>query len=69
MFIEIGAGWHVNLALVAKIHVVDNGVSGTVFKFYSPSNDHMGDFTPATPEDMQRVLGLVQSFGKVQTNP
>jgi hypothetical protein len=67
MFIDIGEGWQVNLALVAKIHVVDMGGSGTVFKFYSPSNDHLGDFNASTPEDMKRVLDLVRSYGAMAT--
>lgn len=66
MFIEIGEGWHVNLAHVAKVHVVDSGVVGTAIKFYSPSNDHLGDFTPATPEELGRVLDAIHAFGKAQ---
>lgn len=67
MFIEIGAGWHINLNQVAKIHVVDAGGTGTALKFYSASNDHLGDFVPATPDDLMRVLNQIDSFGKVRT--
>jgi hypothetical protein len=33
MFIEIDAGWQVNLAHVAKVHIVDAGAVGTSVKF------------------------------------
>ena len=68
MFIEIGKGWYVNLSHVAKIHVVDSGGVGTAFKFYSANNEHLGDFTAATPEDLQQVLNIIQSFGKAPIN-
>lgn len=64
VFIDIGAGWHVNLAQVARIHVVDSGGIGTTLKFYSPANEHLGDFTPATPEELTQMLQLIDSFGK-----
>jgi hypothetical protein len=64
MFIDIGGGWHVNLTQVTRIHVVDSGPSGVTIKFYAHNNEHLGDCTPSSPEEMQRVLGLVQAFGK-----
>jgi hypothetical protein len=67
MFIEIGQGWHMNLNHVAKIHVVDAGGTGTSLKFYSSTNDHLGDFVPATADDLMRVLNQIESFGKVRT--
>lgn len=66
MFIEIGQGWHINLNLVAKIHVVDAGGTGTAVKFYSATNEHLGDFNPSTPDDLMRVLNRIESFGKVR---
>jgi hypothetical protein len=68
MFIEVGEGWHVNLAHVAKIHVVDAGGAGTVLKFYSAMNNHLGDFVPETPDGLMQVLSQIESFGKVRTN-
>ena len=67
MFIEIGEGWHVNLIHVARIHVVDAGGIGTSLKFYSATNDHLGDFVPASPDDLMRVLNQIDSFGKIRT--
>jgi hypothetical protein len=62
MFAEIGNGALVNLALVAKVQVINMGASGTVFKFYS-ANDHMiAEYCPATPEDMERVMSQLRSF-------
>ncbi|KRB93116.1 hypothetical protein [Noviherbaspirillum sp. Root189] len=67
MFIEIGDGWHVNLAHIAKIHVVDQGGAGTILKLYSLTNDHLGDFNATSPEELMRVLNLVHSYGKIPT--
>jgi len=64
MFIEIGEGWHVNLCLVAKIHVLDAGGTGTVLKFYSSTNEHLGDCVPQTPERLMEVMNQIASFGK-----
>ncbi|MEC4721627.1 hypothetical protein RY831_20885 [Noviherbaspirillum sp. CPCC 100848] len=67
MFIEIGNGWHINLAHVAKVHVVDQGGIGTTLKLYSLTNDHLGDFNPSSPEELMRVLNLIHSYGKTPT--
>jgi len=64
MFIEIGDGWHINLAHVAKVHVVDQGGIGTTLKLYSLTNDHLGDFNPRSPEELMRVLNVIHSYGK-----
>jgi hypothetical protein len=64
MFAEVGNGMLVNLALVARIHVVNHGASGTILKFYSPNNELLADYQPATPEDLERVMGVIQSFGR-----
>ncbi|HEY8607943.1 MAG TPA: hypothetical protein VIM12_12585 [Noviherbaspirillum sp.] len=66
MFIDIGGGWQVNLAHVACIHTIDSGSVGTVLKFYSTTNEHLGDFSPESPEQLARVLDLVHSFGRMQ---
>ena len=68
MFIEVGGGWHLNLSHVAKVHVVDQGGVGTVVKFYSASDQHLGDFSPSTPDELQRILQIIQSFGNPGKN-
>jgi len=68
MFIEVGGGWHVNLSLVAKVHVLDQGGAGTVLKFYSASDQHLGDFSPSAPDELQRILQVIQSFGNPGKN-
>ena len=65
MFIEIGGGWQINLAQVARVHTIDSGGAGTVLKFYSPSNEHLGDFRPETPEQLTRVLDLLHGYGRM----
>jgi hypothetical protein len=63
MFADIGNGTLVNLALVAKVQVINMGASGTVFKFYSANDQMIAEYCPATPDDMERVLGHIRSFG------
>lgn len=64
MYIDIGEGWHINLAYVARIHVVDNGGAGTSIKFYSATNQPLGDFNPSSPEDLAQVLNAIRSYGR-----
>lgn len=64
MFIEISKGWHINLAQVAKIQIVDLEASGTLIKLYSPANEMLGEFTPATADETQRIIGLIHEYGK-----
>lgn len=66
MFIDIGGGWQVNLAHVARIHTVDSGGAGTVLKFYSPADVHLGDFQAEAPDQLMRVLELVHGYGHLQ---
>jgi hypothetical protein len=62
MFADIGNGTLVNLALVVKVQVINMGASGTVFKFYSTNDQMIAEYCPATPEDMERVLGYIRTY-------
>lgn len=64
MFIDTGGGWHLNLAHVARIHVVDHGGSGASIKFYSASGEAMGECNPGTPEALAVLLRTIQDFGR-----
>lgn len=64
MFIDTGKGWHLNLAHVARIHVMDHGGAGTSLKFYSASGEALGECNPATPEQLDELLRLIQQYGR-----
>ncbi|GIZ52796.1 hypothetical protein [Noviherbaspirillum aridicola] len=66
MFIDIGGGWQINLSQVARIHTIDSGGAGTMLKFYSPSNEHLGDFQAETPEQLTRVLDQLHCYGRME---
>jgi phenylacetate-coenzyme A ligase PaaK-like adenylate-forming protein len=62
MFADIGNGTLINLALIVKVQVINMGASGTVFKFYSSNDQMVAEYCPATPEDMERILGHIRDF-------
>lgn len=64
MFADVGNGVLVNLALVARIHLINLGAAGTVVKFYSPANELLADFTPPTPEELDRVMSVIHAYGR-----
>ncbi len=69
MFIDIGKGWHLNLAHVARVHVMDHGGSGISIKFYGACGDALGECNPATPEELSALMRLVQIYGRGSVSP
>jgi hypothetical protein len=64
MFIDIGSGWHLNLAHVARVHVRDHGGSGTSIRFFAASGEALGECTPATPEQLSALLRAIEAYGR-----